>query len=210
MSVITKEEILAHLNKELLRAETDATIEEYILGALKDLSLKNEFIWTETQVDTIVGTPYTSLPADYVSLLTVSIGTEPPLEKMTWREYKVLSAGQTSDNYNLPRHFCVHGGYWYAYPTCDAVYTATLFYNSFVPESEVIDGATVKSVDNIGYYFSEIFRAAIYAKTKALYCLGTNWDDKAALYETVYTKIELPILEKLVEHKPHAVKNNDL
>ncbi len=207
---ITKEEILLHLNKELNRSETDATIAEYILGALKDISLQDKFIWFETTVPTIIGRAYYSLPTDYKKLLTIKIADNAPLDKITWTEYQNFIADQTVLDYGEPKSFAIHGGFWYPYYTPDAVYPATLFYNAFVPESEVIDSVTVLAVDNIGRYFSDAFRDVIYAKTKALYCWGLGWDDRAMKYDAIYEKRELPLVQNLIKREPKFVKCNDL
>jgi len=199
---ILKAEILAHLNKELNRTETN--IDEYILEALKDLSLKDEFLWVETTVDTIAGRPYYSLPLDYISLLSVKIDDENSLEKIDWGEYQMLIANETSADRSMPRKFCIHGGFWYAYPTADIVYTCTLHYNNFILE---IEGG-VLAIDDIK--FKDIFRNAINAKTKALYCRGIGWIDRAKEYEADYLQLILPPLKKLVQKQVRQVQYTDL
>lgn len=199
---ITKAEILAHLNKELNRSEED--IDEYILEALKDLSLKAHFLWIETTVPTIVGRPYYSVPPDYKKLLTIKIDDNTPLGKVTWEEYQILIADETSDDYDEPSNFAIHGGFWYPHPIPDAIYTAKLFYAAFVLESE--DGTN--AVDDI--VFGDIYRSAIYAKTKAVYCRSLGWTDRQAEFEFEYNKILLPLLEDLIENEPKFVRNHDL
>ena len=142
---ITKEEILAHLNTELDRSETD--IDEQILAALKWLSLKDDFLWVETTVDTIIGRGYYSLPLDYKDMIEIKVEDNKPLGKLTWEEYQSLIANQTSANYDLPKRYALHGGFWYAYPTPDKIYEVTLFYPNFVLESE----GGVEAVDDIPF-----------------------------------------------------------
>jgi len=201
---ILKAEILAHLNKELNRTETD--IDEYILEAMKDLSLQDEFLWVETTVDTIVGRPYYSLPLDYKSLLSVKIDDENSLEKIDWGEYESLIANETSADRSMPKKFCIHGGFWYAYPTADAIYVATLYYNAYILE---IEGG-VNAVDNIAHYFKDIYRNALNCKTKAQYCRGKGWIDRAKEYEVDYRALILPPLQKLVQKQVRQVQYTDL
>ena len=199
---IDKDDVLVHLNKELNRSETD--IDEYRLETLKDLRLQTHFLWIETTVPTIVGRAYYSLPTDYKKLMTIKIDDNKPLGKITWTEYLSLIADQTSDDYNEPSNFAIHGGFWYPHPTPDAIYTATLHYAGFVLESE--DGTD--AVDDI--VFGDIYRSAIYAKTKAVYCRSLGWTDRQAEFEFEYQKILLPLLKDLIEHEPLFVKNHDL
>ena len=198
---ILKAEILTHLNKELNRTETD--IDEHILEALKDLSLQDEFLWVETNVDTIQSRPYYSLPLDYKSLLSIKIDDENSMEKIDWGEYQMLIANETSADRSMPDRFCIHGGFFYAYPTPDAVYTCTLFYNNFILESE--DG--INAVDDIK--FRDIFRNAIYAKTKMFYCKSKGLKQTAIDYETDYRQLILPQLKNLVQKQVRQVQYND-
>lgn len=198
---ITKAEILAHLNKELERNETD--IDEYILSALKDLSLQDDFLWLQTEVDTIVGRPYYSLPLDYKRQITIKIDDNRPLGKITWKEYQVLIRDETSNDYDLPNRFAIHGDFWYPYPTPDEIYTATLFYNAFILESE--DG--VNAVDDIT--FKDIYRDAINSKTKAQFCRSLGWIDMAIKYETEYRQLILPPLKKLIPRETKFVQYNE-
>jgi len=199
--MILKAEILVHLNKELNRTETN--IDEHILEALKDLSLQAKFIWVETNIDTIIGRPYYSLPSDYKKLLSIRIDDENSMSLIDWGEYQALVANETSADYGMPNRFCIHGGFWYPYPTPDAIYTVTLYYNAFILESE--DG--VNAVDNIT--FKDIYRNAIYAKTKAQYCMSLGWTEKAQVYQMVYEQILLPPLKKLVQEQVHQVQYHD-
>jgi len=205
---ITKTQILAHLNGELYRTETD--IDTHILSALKTLSMADKFIWVETTVPTIIGRPYYSIPADYKKLMTIKIDDDKPLEKITWQEYQVFIQNQTAANYHKPYSFAIHGGFWYPYPIADAEYTATLFYNAFVPESEVIDSATVNAVDNIDHYFSDIYRDAINDLTKAYYCLSKGLKEDANVYFTLFKNVDLPPLQKLIERQPRSLECHDL
>lgn len=205
---ILKAEILLHLNKELYRTETD--IDEYVLEALRDLSLKDDFLWVETTVPTLIGRPYYSEPLDFKHLLTIKINDNRPLGKISWAEYQILIRDQTAADRDLPNRFTQHGGFWYAYPTPDAVYTVTLFYSAFVLKSEMIDGVEVKAVNNIGRYFSDKYRSAIYTKTKAVYCRSLGWTDRQVDFETEYQRILLPPLKALVKHEPRFTKYNDL
>jgi len=200
---ILKAEILAHLNNELNRTETD--IDQHILEAMKDLSLQDEFLWVETTVPTIIGRPYYSLPLDYKSLLSIKIDDENSMEKIDWGEYQMLIANETSADREMPTKFCIHGGFFYAYPTADAVYTATLYYNAYILESE----DAVNAVDNIAHYFKDIYRSALNAKTKAQYCRSLGWTDRAKEYEVDYRQLILPPLKKLVQKQVRQVAYND-
>lgn len=195
---ITKAEVLAHLNSELNRTETD--IDEHILEALKDLSLQDEFLWIEATVPTIIGRPYYSLPLDYKKKLSIRIDDENSMSLIDWGEYQMLVANETSADRGMPNRFCIHGGFWYGYPTADDTYTCTIYYNAFILES----GA----VDDIG--FKDIFRNAIYAKTKAQYCRGLGWIDRAKVYEADYRALILPPLKKLIQHQIRQVQYTDL
>jgi len=201
---ILKAEILNHLNGELYRTETD--IDQHILAALKNLSMADKFLWVETQVPTIIGRPYYSMPPDYKKLMTIKIGDNKPLEKITWQEYQAFIYDQTSANYGEPYCFAIHGGFWYPYPTPDAIYTATLFYNAFVLESE----GGVNAVDNIAHFFSDIYRDAINNLTKAHYCLSKGLKEDASTYLTIFTNINLPPLQTLIEREIKSIQPHDL
>ena len=201
---ILKAEILTHLNGELNRTETN--IDQHILAALKNLSLSNEFLWVETTVPTIAGRPYYSLPLDYIKKLSIKISTNNSLRLIDWGEYQALIANETSADYDEPDRFCIHGGFWYPYPTPDAIYTATLFYNAIILESE--DG--VNAVNNIAHYFGDVFRNAINTLTKAYYCLSIGMKDSASTYLTIFANVDLPPLEKLIQRQVRQVAYNDL
>jgi len=136
--------------------------------------------------------------------LSIRIDTGSPLGKISWMEYQGLVRDETSAARAEPNRFTQHGGFWYPYPTPDAIYTATLFYNAFILETE---GGT-KAVDDIT--FKDIYRDAIYAKTKALYCRGLNWTDKAMEFQMEYDKIILPPLKKLVKRESKFTRYTDL
>ena len=201
---ILKAEVLAHVNTELDRSETDVTLKEHLLAALKWLSLKDDFLWVETTLDTIIGRKYYSLPLDYKDLIIIKIADHTPLSKVTFSEYQILIADETSANYGEPSRYCIHGGFWYAYPTPDAVYEVTLFYPRFILESE--DGVEV--VDDIP--FSDIYRDAIYAKTKAEVCRNLHLTGDQIKYEQELTILILPSLVKMIERTPKFVANHDL
>ena len=203
---ILKEEILAHLNKELYRTETE--IDEYILEALKDLSLRDDFLWVESTVKTIIGRPYYSEPLDFKHLLTIKIDDNAPLEKILRAEYQRLIRDETTDARDEPNRFTQHGGFWYAYPTPDAAYVATLFYNAFVLESEVINGVTIYAVDDIK--FKDIYRRAINTLTKAYYCRSKGLRNDSAEYLMEFKIDILPGLSKLVKKEPVFTKYTDL
>ena len=202
---ITKAEVLAHVNTELDRSETADTLKEHLLAALKWLSLKDDFLWVETNVDTIIGRGYYSLPLDYKGkLITIKIADNDPLYKITFGEYQTAIRDETSDDRDEPYCFALHGGFWYAYPTPDAIYEATLFYPNFILESE---GGT-EVVNDIP--FKDIYRDAIYAKTKAIVCRNIGLTDDQIKYETELDRLILPPLVKMIEREPKFVKNNDL
>ena len=199
---ITKGQILAHINSELNRTETD--IDALILEALKDLSLQEgDFLWVESDVDTIIGRKYYSLPLDYVKLLSIKIDDENSLELIDWGKYQSLIANETTADRNMPDRFCIHAGFWYAYPTPDAIYVAKLYYNAHILESE--DGNDI--VDNIPY--KDIFRNALQTKTKALYCRSKGWISRAEAYEADYFGLALPPLRKLQQKQVRQVQYND-
>lgn len=199
---ILKEEILAHLNKELYRTETE--IDEYILEALKDLSLRDDFLWVESTVETIIGRPYYSEPLDFKHLLTIKIDDNRPLGKISWTEYQILIRDETADARGEPNRFTQHGGFWYAYPTSDAVYVATLFYNAFVLESE----GGVNAIDDIK--FKNIYRRAVNTLTKAYYCRSKGLRNDSAEYLMEFKIDILPGLSKLVKREPVFTKYTDL
>jgi len=199
---ILKEEILAHLNKELHRTETD--IDEYILEALKDLALRDDFLWIEATVPTIIGRPYYSEPLDLKHRLTIKIGDNSPLPKISWLEYQILIRNQTSADYGEPNRYTQHGGFWYPYPTPDATYTATLFYNATVLESE----DEVNAVDDIK--FKDRYRRALNTLTKAYYCRSKGLNSDSADYLMEFKLDILPELSKLVKKEPVFSSYNDL
>lgn len=206
---ITKAEILEHLNDELNRTETD--IDSSILSAMKYLSLQDDFIWIESTVSVTAGTVYYSLPADYRKLMTIHLSGEKPLEKLTFRQYRNRIAGKEEEDYwDEPTCFSIHGGFWYPYPIADDTYTATLFYNAYVPESETIDDETVNAVDNIDRYFSDIFRDALNTLTKAYFCMSKTLKEEAAAYFSVFKNIDLPPLRKLVQREIKSIPYKDL
>lgn len=195
---ITKAEILTHLNSELNRTEDD--IDEHILEALKDLSLQDEFLWIEATVDTIVGRPYYSLPLDYKKKLSIRVDDENSMSLIDWGEYQALIANETSADRDMPNRFCIHGGFWYGYPTADAIYSCTIYYNAFILESGAVDDIA----------FRDIFRNAIYAKTKAQYCRSLGWIERAKEYEVDYQLLILPSLKKLIQRQVRQVQYTDL
>ena len=201
---ITKEEVLAHVNKELDRSETDTTLKEHLLAALKWLSLEDNHLWVEATVDTIIGRPYYSLPLDYKDMIEIKVEDNKPLGKITWEEYQSLIANQTSANYDLPKRYALHGGFWYAWPTPDAEYEVTIFYPNFILETE----DEVEVVDAIP--FKDIYREAIYAKTKAIICRSLVLTDSQVKYEYELDNRILPPLKKMIERVPKFVRNTDL
>ena len=203
---IIKTEVLDHLNKELYRTETN--VDEYILEALKDLSLRDDFLWVESTVETIIGRPYYSEPLDFKHLLTIKIDDNRPLRKISWAGYQILIRDETTDARDEPNRFTQHGGFWYPYPTPDAAYVARLFYNAFVLESEVIDEVTVNAVDDIK--FKDIYRRAINTLTKAYYCRSKGLRNDSAEYLMEFKIDILPGLSKLVKREPVFTKYTDL
>lgn len=209
---ILKAEILAHLNSELNRTETD--IDEHILSAMKKLSLADEFCWVESEVSMIVGRKYYSLPADYKKLMTINLKDgerKKPLGKISFRYYKErVALVEDSDDYDEPTAFAIHGGFWYPLAVPDDTYTAVLHYNAWVPESETIESSEVNAVDNIDRYFSDIYRDALNTLTKAYYCMSKQLKEDAAAYLSIFTNVDLPPLRKLVEREPRYLPCNDL
>jgi len=199
---ILKEEILDHLNKELHRTETD--IDEYILEALKDLALRDDFLWVEATVSMIVGRLYYSEPLDFKHQLTIKIDDNSPLPKISWLEYQILIRNQTSADYDEPNRYTRHGGFWYPYPTPDEIYTATLFYNASVLESE----DEVNAVDDIK--FKDRYRRALNTLTKAFYCRSKEMKDASVDYLVEFKMDILPSLSKLVKREPVFSSYNDL
>lgn len=210
--MIIKAEILSHLNDELKRSETD--IDAEILSAMKYLSLADDFCWIETELPTIVGRKYYSMPLDYKKLMSIHLSDgedKRPLGKITFNNYQRKVAWvEDSDDYNEPRNFAIHGGFWYPLPVPDAVYTAVLHYCAWVPESETIDEAEVNAVDNIDRYFSDIYRDALNTLTKAYYCMSKQLKDEASGFFTVFRGIDLPPLKKMVEREIVSMPYNDL
>jgi hypothetical protein len=206
---ILKAEILSHLNDELNRTETD--IDTHVLSAMKYLSLQDKFIWIESTVSVTAGTVYYSMPSDYRKLMTIHLTDEKPLEEITWRQYRNRIADMTDeDDRDEPSCFAMHGGFWYPYPIADDTYTATLHYNAYVPESEVIDEATVNAVDNIDNYYPDIFRDALNNLTKAYYCMSKGLKDEASNYLLVFRNIDLPPLKELVKREKKSLPYHDL
>ena len=203
--MITKAEVLAHVNLELDRNETADTLKEHLLAALKWLALEDDFLWVESTVPTIVGRGYYSLPLDYKGKVTsIKIDDNDPLSQITFREYQTAIRDETSDNYGEPYCFALHGGYWYAYPTPDAIYTAKLYYPAFILESE---GGTDIEDD---MPFGDQFRDAIYAKTKAIVCRSLHLTDDQVKYEQELAILILPPLKAIIEREPKFVKYSDL
>jgi hypothetical protein len=199
---ILKAEILAHLNKELYRTESE--VDEYILEALKDLSLRDDFLWVQAIVPTIIGRGYYSEPPDFKHELTIKIDDNSPLYKISWAEYQILIRNETSAARDLPKRYAQHGGFWYAYPTPDAVYIATLFYNAEVLESE----SEVDAVNNIK--FKDRYRRALNTLTKAYYCRSKEMKTASAEYLMEFKMDILPELSKLVKKAPVFSSYNDL
>ena len=209
---ILKAEILSHLNSELNRSETN--IDSQILSAMKYLSLADDFCWIETELPTIVGRKYYSMPLDYKKLMSIHLSdgdNKRPFGKITFNNYqRKVALTEDSSGYGEPRNFAIHGGFWYPLPVPDAVYTAVLHYNAYVPESETIDGSAVNAVDNIDRYFSDIYRDALNTLTKAYYCLSKQLKEEAGAYFTIFTNIDLPPLSKMVEREVKNLPYNDL
>ena len=195
---ITKAEILAHLNSELRRAETD--IDEHILEALKDLSLQDDFLWSDDTIPTTDGGASYSIPDDCKKELVIKIDNNRPLGKITFREYQVLIADETSSDRDEPDRYAIHGGKIYPYPTPDAVYQMKVYYPAFILESGAIDNIT----------FKDIYRNAIYTKTKAQFCKSKGLKDDALTYEAKYLELIIPKLQKLIQREPRFVKCQDI
>lgn len=207
--MILKAEILSHLNKELNRTETD--IDEYILSAMKKLSLTDDFYWVESTFNMIAGRTYYSMPVDYKKLMTINLTGERPLKKLSWIDYrKLVATREEESDRDKPRCFAIHGNFWYPLPIPDDDYEATIHYNAFVPESETIDEEEVNAVDNIDRYFSDIFRDALNTLTKAYYCMSKELADKAAVYLQIFEGVDLPPLKKMVEREARSLPYRDL
>jgi hypothetical protein len=200
--MILKAEILTHLNKELYRSEAD--IDEYILEALKDLSLRDDFLWVETTVPTTDGGKYYSVPTDFKGELVIKIDDNEPLYKIPFRTYQTYIADQTATDEAEPYCYAIHGGFWYPYPVPDKIYTVTLHYAAFILEIEGI----VKAVDSI--VFADIYRNAINTMTKYFYCKSKGMKDEAIAYLTEYIKVILPPLQKLVKRELRSIEYQDL
>lgn len=201
---ITKAEVLSHVNLELDRSETADTLKEHLLAALKWLSLEDDHLWVEANVVTIIGRPYYSLPLDFKDMVEIKVEDDKPLSKITWEEYQSLIADQTSADYGLPKHYALHGGFWYPWPTPDAVYEVTIFYPNFILETE----GGIEVVDAIP--FKDIYRDAVYAKTKAIVLRNLGLTDDAIKYERELSILILPPLKKMIERVPKFVRNTDL
>lgn len=195
---ILKAEVLAHLNKDLNRAETD--IDEYILEALKDLSLQDDFLWSDKTIPTTNGGDSYSVPDDCKKELVIKIDDNRPLGKITFREYQALISNETSADRDEPNRYAIHGGKIYPYPTPDDIYQMKVYYPAFILESGAVDTIV----------FKDIYRNAIYCKTKAQYCRSLGWTDMAIKYETDYRQLILPPLKKLVEREPGFVRFRDV
>lgn len=202
--MITKDEILRHLNKELNRNETD--IDEYILSAMKKLSLADDFCWLKAETETIEGDGEYSIPTNYKKLMTITVDDGKPLAKGSYRDY--MSRIGRGEHKGKPRVFALHGGSIFLYPTPDKKYQLKMDYNAFVPEKGI--NLERDMVDHINEYFTDIYRDALNTLTKAYYCMSKELTQEAAQYMGIFTSIELPFLSALVEREPRYLSYTDL
>lgn len=218
---ILKGEILDNLNKELKRNEKIADIEQYILSAMKMISMADDFYWVEAFAELEKGKPYYSMPVDYKKLMTITLtemesgspvieGRSRPLFKTTFRSYQNRLGVYGGSYTGKPKMFAIHGGFWYPLPIPDENYTAILHYNAFIQDEEVIVDENIKAVDNIHYYFSDAFRDALNTLTIAYYYKGKEMSEEAAVYFGIFNNIDLPPLKKLIEREPRTLYYKDL
>ena len=205
---ITKEQILAKVNKEMDREYVIDDIKEEMTEALVDLSRKGNFLWREAARDTQIGTKYYSTPDNYRDKLVIKIGSNLPLKKITFSEYQYYIANETEDNQGEPVVYAIQGDFFYLYPTPDEVYTITLYYSCFVLEVENIEGVDADAVDNIT--FKDIYRKALNTKTLAEVCKTLELKKDAAAYEAEYLQLIIPELQSLLPKEPKFTRFNDI
>jgi len=160
---ITRQKIVAALNVRLKRAETMATLEEYIDGALKAISGMARWsdMRTSSDVAIVAGTSYILAPSGMRELdaivPTVDGRLDKPLTPQTleWiRQHQVRVSAR-----GIPRDFCRRGNLIDLYPVCDRNVTLTVHYWQWHPLGDQI-------------LFSDPFQEAIYSLVQANYLEG--------------------------------------
>lgn len=127
---ITKAELIAVVNKTLLRAYsidgTDLDIE--IINSLKDVSKKDNFLRNTSVVPTIVGRDYYDVPADFRDELIVETADHFPLEYEPIDKFRVNLKSATT---GTPHIYTWFGKYFYVRPTPSAVANMNLDYGCY-------------------------------------------------------------------------------
>lgn len=135
---LSKETILAEVNKRTGRAETD--IDSLLKAVLLDLTIDFPFLKGEFTTPTEAGQPDYSLDDIHRKVSLVKIDDKDPLEKInTWEEYQELIVEETEANRKEPKHYIIHNRVVYLYPTPDKIYTLTIFSSYIERDVETID-----------------------------------------------------------------------
>jgi hypothetical protein len=135
---ITSSEILAAVNNNLHRSETD--IDEQIRAALKVLSGAGNFLAAEDGSQTLsLADTYLDEPADYKALeaIVLNDGTNDgePLSEITFGEYLGRKEDESSADYDEPLEYAHFNNRFYVEPAADGSYTATIYYYRYHPDS---------------------------------------------------------------------------
>lgn len=157
---ITKTEVLAKVNAQTRRAETD--IDDEIKAILRDISVRDNFLFRESLRDTESGENVYSLPEDYKAKLALAC-EDSDEEYLIKVPFEVYLKNKSDDKTGPPEFFAIHNKLIWLLPVPDDAYTLELYYAIFHP----------MDADNILY--DEEFREAIIQ--------GTAWK--------VYEKYEI-------------------
>jgi hypothetical protein len=122
---ITKTEILDKVNAITRRAETD--IDDEIQAILRDISVRENFLFKESLLSTTSGDNVYSLPADYKAklALTCEDSEEEVLIKIPFHVYL---KNKESEGSGTPEYFAIHNKFFWLLPIPDDVFTLTLHY----------------------------------------------------------------------------------
>jgi len=128
---ISKAEILAAVNANLNRTETDIDVQ--IKAALKLLSGAVDVLMDiDVSQSLVAGSASIAYPTDHkkVKSIVLNDGTidGEPLEEITYEKYLRKMRGRTASDYNEPEFYAEFNRKFYLYPVVDASYTPKISY----------------------------------------------------------------------------------
>ena len=207
---ILKSELIGVVNGTLKRGYTGTTLDEKITSALKDLSMRGNFLQDEFLRATSEDRDYYSLPDNLKDLLFVGMKSSDNLTIYKPLEYERFAMYKRNIYYSsttgTPTRYTWKSRYMYPRPIPDKVYNMYLWYSYIHPETFTIDEETVKACDNI--LFADTYRKAIELRLLYEVAEGLNLDD-AKKYDTLYLLDEIPKLRANIKTEPLVARYRD-